>query len=110
MRCDQMMGLPLEAIAFIEEHAVSRVVCPCCNRPYPRMLEKIGEFVGMFEESYALLRHQLKDGKYADEFLQAAPWSSGPCHFIGLKVFNPAAGELDPVQVFEWLQSDIDKA
>jgi hypothetical protein len=40
----------------------------------------------MFDQEYHLYRHALKDGRTADEFLQVAPWSSGPMFFIGLKV------------------------
>ena len=40
----------------------------------------------MFDQEYPLHRHQLNNGFYADEILQASPWSSGPMFFIGLLV------------------------
>lgn len=105
MRCDQQMGLPPEAIAYLAEHEVVPTVCPCCNRPYPKVFEKIGGFVGMFEDEYPLYRHQLKNGEYADEFLQDAPWNNGPCFFLGLKV----PGNMGMGVNLKWPQSDIDE-
>jgi len=102
MRCDQQMGLPPEAITFLELNERKPEVCPCCNRPYPKVLTPIGLFEGMFETKYQLHRHELTNGKYADEYLQAAPWHSGPCFFLGLKIVNG----LD----FKWSESEIAKA
>lgn len=55
----------------------------------------------MFENEYPLHRHVLKDGRYADEFLQACPWSSGPVAFLGLKVSDGTE--------FLWTEEEIEK-
>jgi hypothetical protein len=86
MRCDQFAGLPLAATEFLREHEIVPEPCPTCHRPHPPQLDAVGSFSGMFDDVYSLHRHYLKDGRTADEFLQAAPWSSGPVHFIGLQV------------------------
>lgn len=70
MRCDQHIGLPTEAIFFLDKMEVEPNVCHDCERPYPRDLEVIDNYYGMFNNQYNLYRHQLKDGRYADEFLQ----------------------------------------
>lgn len=103
MRCDQQMGLPPEAVAFLEENEKKPLVCDCCGRPFPKALVPIGAYVGMFETEYSLYRHELKNEGFADEFLQAAPWSSGPCFFLGLKITGTDGG----VMVFEWTDSEI---
>jgi hypothetical protein len=56
----------------------------------------------MFGTEYSLIRYYLPDGRTADEFLQADPWSSGPCFFLGLRVSDG--------QEFLWPQEDIDNA
>jgi len=86
IREDQFVGFTPAADAFLAEHEVPPEVCPHCERPFPRNLEVIGHFHGMFETEYPLHRRVLKGGRTADEFLQAAPWSSGPVHFLGLRV------------------------
>jgi hypothetical protein len=102
MRCDQFMGLPKEARDFLERYQEVPDPCPHCNRPFLPKIEEIGTYFGMFSDEYPLSRHFLKNGCTADEFLQASPWSSGPVHFLGLKVSDGT--------VFEWAQEDIDKA
>lgn len=59
------------------------------------MPQIIGHYSGMFMEEYDLYRRQLTGGGYADEFLQASPWSSGPCFFIGLQVFDSDGKETE---------------
>jgi hypothetical protein len=100
MRCDQSCGLTKEAVAFLEAHEVQPDPCPCCHRTYPSPLEVIGHYNG-FDE-YALFRHKLQDGRYADEFLQSQPWSSGPVAFIGLR--------LSDGQEFLWTEEEINQA
>lgn len=100
MRCDQFVGLPLAADAFLEEHEVPLKVCSCCERPFPRDLEKIGCYHGMFDNEFPLFRHVLKDGRTADEFHQASPWSSGPIHHLGLRVSDGTE--------FVWTEEEIE--
>lgn len=86
MRCDQFVGLSPAAVAFLEKHEVPQEVCEHCRRPFPRSLKQIGFYHGMFDDTYPLHRHILKNGRTADEFHQVSPWSSGPIHHIGLEV------------------------
>lgn len=100
IRCDQFVGLPPAADAFLEEHEVPLEICGCCKRPYPRMLEEIGHFSGMYDEEFPLHRRVLKDGRTADVFHQAAPWCSGPVHHLGLRVSDGTE--------FVWTEEEIE--
>jgi len=100
MRCDQPQGLPPAADAFLAEFEVPPVCCETCKRPFPRQLEVVGEYTGF--NDYPLHRHQLKDGRTADEFLQAVPWSSGPMFFLGLRVSDGTE--------FAWSEEEIEQA
>jgi hypothetical protein len=42
-------------------------------------------YVGMFEDEYPLYKYTFPDGQVYFEDLQAAPWSSGPVHFLALR-------------------------
>lgn len=107
MRCDQMIGLPVSAEVYLEAKQIANVsICPTCGHQTvlsPR--EIIGHFYGMFDQEYPLHRFQLQDNCYAEEYLQADPWSSGPMFFIGLRVYD-ATGHL--FQTFEWTEEEID--
>jgi len=96
-----LWGYPEAAIAFLNENEVPEVCCPTCSRPFPRDYEVVGHYSGMFDTEYPLHRHVLKDGCTADEFLQAAPWSSGPVHFLGLRVSDGTE--------FLWTEEEIDE-
>lgn len=52
---------------------------------------------GMFEE-IEVKRYELKDGSYAEEYVQADPWHSGPVIFMGLKTKD---------KNFEWTEEEI---
>jgi len=106
MRCDQHVGLPPEAAAFLEANEIPVQVCRHCNRPMPRTLKVVGHYSGMFDQQYDLYRHPLKDGGHADEFLQATPWSSGPMFFLGLGIFQP--GTKLPSRTITWAEEEID--
>ena len=101
MRCDQFVGLPPAAVTFLEKHQPPLEVCEHCKRPFPRSLEQIGHFLGMFEDEYPLHRYVLKDGRTADEFHQISPWSSGPIHHLGLRVSDGI--------VFFWTEEEIEE-
>lgn len=99
-RCDQFAGLPNEAVEFLNENLLPPITCPTCNCIRPFKTEVVGHFSGMFGDQYDLSRHQLKDGGWADEFVQASPWSSGPVFFLGLRT--------NTGQVFLWPQETIE--
>lgn len=114
IRMDQFMGLPSEAVSFLAEYESPLKICPECKRPFPRDLEVISHYLGMFDEEYPLHRHVLSDGRVADEFLQAEPWSSGPMHFLGLRVLNarlpvPIIQLQKECTEFVWSDEEIDQ-
>ena len=63
-----------------------------------------GRFYGMYDVQYNLHKYTLPDGRVYTEFVQAAPWSSGPMFFIALK-------DEDGNEVEEslWSQKDINE-
>lgn len=99
-RCDQFMGLPPAADAFLAEHEVPLEICKCCNRPFPRSLEEIDHYHGMFGQVYPLVRHVLIDGRTANTFHQTSPWCSGPVHHLGLRVSDGTE--------FVWTEKEIE--
>jgi len=100
MRCDQPQGLPVAAEVFLAEHEVEADCCRTCKRPFPRAWEVVGQYEGF--DTHNLYRHQLKDGRTADEFLQATPWSSGPMFFLGLRVSETGTE-------FAWTEKEMDR-
>jgi hypothetical protein len=101
IREDQYIGLPQTAVAFLDEQETAVQICTCCNRPFPRDLQVVGHYHGMFDTEYPLYRHALKDGRVADEFLQASPWDCGPMFFLGLEVSDGTR--------FEWTEEEIEQ-
>lgn len=93
----QPQGLPAEAMHFLHENAEVKNRCDACGRDDGFITEKIGE-TGMFDD-IPLVKYKLKDGTYATEFEQAAPWSSGPVLFFGLRLENGTE--------FRWSEADI---
>lgn len=108
MRCDQFAGLPSDAGLFLRENEIPGATCPtCAHNPGPR-LEKCGTFEGMFDDEYPLMRHFLTEDRIAEEFLQCAPWSSGPVHFLGLRVYKVEDDKtLTILREFLWDPSEI---
>ena len=89
-RSDSYIGLPEEARLFLGAQA--RKLLPPI---------KIGTFEGMFGCEYPLHSYNLQNGHYAAEFLQASPWASGPCFFIGLR--------LDTGEEYLWTEEEINE-
>ena len=85
MRCDQYIGLPQLAHDFLHQYRL-RNCCPTCGVDLKKFSSPLGEFEGAYGTVYPLMRYHLLGGLLADEFVQASPWSSGPCFFIGLRV------------------------
>ena len=100
-RSDQHIGLTNEAVSFLKKYEITPKVCSKCKRPHTLKLKIIGTYSGMFTNEYPLHRHHLIDGLHVDEFLQAAPWSSGPVFFIGLKVSDG--------RKFIWTDEEIER-
>lgn len=65
----------------------------------------IGEIESAFApgtKAFDLKRYELPDGRVFDEYVQAAPWSGGPCYYIALK---DAAG--NPVPESLWTKKQM---
>ncbi len=107
MRCDQTRGLTFAAMRFLAKYEARPDACPCCQHIPPSVLEECGNYDGMYDSEYKLYRHKLKDGRWADEFLQAQPWSSGPVAFLGLRVFEKDGQECAN---FLWPSEEIENA
>jgi len=118
MRCDQFMGLNSWASKLVNQTKTvkevgERIADDGAIEPFSRVVqipvvktEECGaSFFGMFDEEYSLVKHILPDGRVFSEYVQAEPWSSGPCFFLALK---DEKGE--PVPESLWSQDEIDDA
>ncbi len=101
MRTDQFAGLPAAAEEFLTKNRRRPRICPTCGHVTETYIEKCGTFTGMFMDEYPLHRHPLKGGRSAEEFHQCAPWSSGPVHFLGLRLSDGT--------VFTWTEKDMEE-
>lgn len=98
MRTDQYMGLSPRAQAelskFCEEADVHTVIRFRDGRMQEHhsvqtvpsyQVETIGSIEGAWNDHVANLnRYSFPDGRVWEEFVQATPWSSGPCYFISV--------------------------
>lgn len=101
---DQFAGLSPAAEAFLKERRRPPRICSCCGHVTETYIEKIGSYYGMFGDEYPLHRHPLKGGEeYAEEFLQCAPWSGGPVHFLGLRFMDLPDIVWTEEEIEEWL-------
>lgn len=103
MRMDQFAGLAPSALKFLDENRRPPCTCPACGHVTAAYIEAIEEYTGMFGDAYPLHRYQLKHGKTADEFLQIADWSSGPVHFLGLRLEDGTEFTWTDEEREEWL-------
>lgn len=89
-RSTSYIGLTKEAQEFLNKNAKTQTKTynngyGVCKVVQPISIQ-IGK-CGMFNE-YPLSKYELKDNTWAEEFIQAEPWSSGPIVFIGLRTAN----------------------
>jgi hypothetical protein len=74
------IGVRKYADDTIEPFIRSEVVVPVAT------ITKIGVIEGAFAATVAdLNRYELPSGEVFEEYVQAAPWHSGPCYYIALK-------------------------
>lgn len=93
VRTDQYIGLPPESVRLIQ--GLQRV-------QYNEIEKAFGG------PPFPLWRYYNTKGECLyEEFLQATPWSSGPCYFIALREYVP--NSIGPTRV-KWAVEDIDKA
>jgi hypothetical protein len=70
-------------------------------------IQVIGKITGAWKPHVAdLHRYTMADGRVLVEYVQAAPWSSGPVYHIALK--DEKTGK--PVANSLWTQEEIDQA
>lgn len=104
IRMDQFAGPAPAARKFLDAHEVEPEICTGCNRPFVFKRVVTGTFAGMFGDEYPLHQRELRDGRTADEYLQASPWSSGPVFFIVLRVSSGEVYEWTEEEMEEWLR------
>lgn len=118
MRCDQVIGLN-EAAEELIQSSKRLIWTEKVARTYPngRIEEYTREhnecpassyevFHGMFDDEYPLMEYLLSDGRKVQEYVQAEPWSSGPCFFIALK--DKVSG--NPLPETLWTDTEIEEA
>lgn len=99
-RSTHYQGLTEEAETFLKTNAKTYLYkfnngWGECHVVKP-LTEEIGH-TGMFGE-ITINKYELKDGSYAEEYVQANPWHSGPVIFMGLKTKD---------RRFEWTEEEI---
>jgi hypothetical protein len=100
---DQFAGLAPAAEKFLKENQRPPRICETCGHVTETYIEKCGTYSGMFMEEYPLHRYPLKGNRFADAFLQAAPWSGGPVHFLGLRLGDETEFIWTEEEMNEWL-------
>ena len=103
MRMDQFAGHSPSAQAFLAENKRPPLHCPTCGHITETYVKQCGIFYGMFDNEYPLAKFPLKDGTFAMEFLQTAPWSSGPIHFLGLRLEDGTELTWTDAEIEEWI-------
>jgi len=107
------MGLPKEAEVFLDQYGMkAQSTCPHCGGligPARRQstIYADAKTQGMFDDGPLLHDYPLTDGGKAREIVQAAPWSSGPCIFLALRIFDSTGATTREIL---WPQDKIDQA
>lgn len=112
MRCTQFAGINDRAREFLNENRATvsrRCGCPDCKTEHWETFvietydEENGRRRGMFDDGPDLDRHLLKDGRWAYEYVQAVPWSSGPVIFLSLRWEDGTS-----IDGCDWTDSEIE--
>lgn len=101
MRCDQVIGLNPWAKKLVNKSEAGYEIVKQFNHlgdlvntfrrniEIPSVKKEVyGHFVGMFQDEYPLHRYIFDDGSDYEEYVQAEPWSSGPCFFLALRHYS----------------------
>ena len=97
-RCTQIIGLTDKAEEWINKN---------CESISP--IDSGNTYEGMFggkEDTYKLYKYLTKTGREVEEYIQAEPWSSGPCFFIALRYIDTKRSILKSL----WSQEEINNA
>jgi len=116
MRMTQIFGLSPQAGKYLKEHGLFEMqTCSCPNCKIPHIEIAVNEAYadaaenGMFDDGPSLFKHWLKHGIAVYEYIQAEPWSSGPCIFLALSG-SPMNKDNNPILETLWNQESIDTA
>lgn len=113
MRTTQFMGLSEAADLFISKNrATTKGYCGCphcktkhITHPWEEEYDSVEGMFGELGDIYPLYKHTLKDGSVVYEYVQACPWSSGPCIFIALRREDGT-----PIEESLWSNKEIEEA
>ncbi len=108
MRTTQFMGLTEAAQAYIHDYAIHNVEIKCeycggIKEPSEPQYEETGEVTGMFGEPVHMLKRYKTIGDQFEEYVQADPWSSGPCIYLALRWSN----NKKPIEETLWDEATI---
>jgi hypothetical protein len=104
MRAEQFAGLAPIALEFLRAHQCPPRTCSTCGHATTVCVEEtVSSYRTGWGDKDNLNRHYLKDGEFADEFLQVIEWSSGPIYFLGLRLQNGTELTWMPEDIEEWL-------
>lgn len=118
-RSTQWMGFTPESHKWLLNNAICEKVSVITTKLYRDDRREINETIndeinsietgqevtGMFEELVHKIReYPLKNGKVVEEYIQAEPWSSGPCIFMALRYKDTKK----PIRASLWSQKEID--
>ena len=116
MRCTQIIGLNDKAFQFLEQNQVKELVrcnCPDCKTEHIQGTKSDqyndARNEGMFDDGPMLYKYHLKDGSFVYEYVQASPWSSGPCIFLALSM-SPLNENNNPIIESLWSDEEIENA
>lgn len=127
MRCDQYIGLNKWAEKFVEGEIVQSLIKGTKTYPDGRVVpyEATCTESTVEQRTYAVLdgawtpeflhlqEYTLPNGRVIREYVQAEPWSSGPCYFLALEemhIDHEGKEHWTPVEESLWSEEEIANA
>ena len=112
-RSTQVVGLNNRAMVWLIKNnkmVSGKCDCPDCKTEHMKKSawevydKKTGVELGMFDDGPELCKYKLKDNSWVYEYVQDAPWASGPVIFLALRWEDGT-----PVKESVWKKSEISK-
>ncbi len=95
MRTTQFIGLNGNAFDWLDKNCIIQESLPIDLEP----------IYGMFEEEVHILKqYTTNENRFVEEYVQAEPWSSGPCIFLALRYSDTK----EPIEESLYLDSEIE--